>query len=89
MSKPSRSTLHGRDARTGHFTSVEEARRQPNNHTVERVPKPGLGESGKPTRTVVHGRDARAGEFTTVEEAIDHPSTHVVERVPKRGFGDT
>ena len=88
MSK-SRSTLHGRDPRTGHFTSVEEARREPDTHVVERVPKPGLGESGKPTRTIVHGRDARTGEFTTVEEALDHPSTHVVERVPKPGFGDT
>ena len=35
------STLKGRDARTGHFIPVEQARRDPTHTTVERVPKPG------------------------------------------------
>lgn len=87
MGKPSKSTLHGRDARTGHFTTIEEARREPDTHVVERVPKPGLGDSSE--RTTSHGRDVRTGQFTTVEEAIEQPSTHVVERVPRKGFGDT
>lgn len=37
------STLKGRDARTGHFIPVEQARRDPTHTTVERVPKPGNG----------------------------------------------
>jgi hypothetical protein len=45
MSKESKTTKHGRDARTGEFTTVEEARRHPNTHVVERVPKPGYGDT--------------------------------------------
>ena len=33
----------GRDARTGQFTTVEEAQQHPSTHVVERVPKPGYG----------------------------------------------
>ncbi len=91
MGKPSKTTLHGRDARTGHFTKVSEARQKPSTHTVERVPKPGFGDT-KPSpsaKTTLHGRDATSGEFTTVREARQKPSTHVVERVPKPGYGDT
>jgi hypothetical protein len=37
------STLKGRDARTGQFIPVKEARQRPNTTVVERVPKPGKG----------------------------------------------
>jgi hypothetical protein len=85
----SKSTLHGRDADSGKFTTIQEARQKPKTHVVERVPKPGFGESKTPTKTILHGRDADTGKFTTVEEAREKPKTHVVERVPKPGFGDT
>jgi hypothetical protein len=39
-----RSYIRGRDAETGQFTTVGEARRHPKNHVVERVPKPGFGD---------------------------------------------
>lgn len=49
MSKESKTTLRGRDADNGRFTTVKEARDQPRDHVVERVPKPGYGDtkSGK------------------------------------------
>lgn len=37
------STLKGRDASTGKFIPVEEARKNPKHTVVERVPKPGKG----------------------------------------------
>jgi hypothetical protein len=37
------STLKGRDARTGQFIPVKDARQRPNTTTVERVPKSGKG----------------------------------------------
>ena len=43
----SRTTLRGRDARTGVFTTVDKARKQPATHVVERVPKPGNGDTKK------------------------------------------
>ena len=43
----SRTTTHGRDARTGEFTTVKEAKQHPNTHVVERVPKPGYGDTKK------------------------------------------
>lgn len=45
MSKESKTTTRGRDAKTGEFTTVKEARRYPNTHIVERVPKPGYGDT--------------------------------------------
>lgn len=45
MSKEARTTLRGRDAGTGEFTTVEEARKYPGTHIVERVPKPGYGDT--------------------------------------------
>lgn len=75
------STLRGRDARTGQFLTVEEARRRPETTTVERVPKPGFGATTSSPR----GRDAKTGEFIPVEEAEQRSSTAVVERVPHRG----
>lgn len=44
MSKESKTSLRGRDAETGEFTTVKEAREHPTNHVVERVPKPGYGD---------------------------------------------
>lgn len=45
MNKPSKTTLRGRDAKTGEFTTVKKARRYPDTHIVERVPKPGYGDT--------------------------------------------
>lgn len=39
-----KSTLKGRDAGTGRFIPVEEARRRPDTTVVERVPLPGKGK---------------------------------------------
>ena len=47
MGKDSKTTLKGRDAKTGEFIPVEEARRRPSTTTVERVPKPGYGDTKK------------------------------------------
>ena len=47
MSKEPKTRLEGRDARDGRFTSVEKARSHPNTHVVERVPKPGYGDTKK------------------------------------------
>ena len=44
-----KTSLRGRDAKTGEFLTVKEARQRPNTTTVERVPKPGYGDT-KPSR---------------------------------------
>ena len=41
----SKTTLKGRDADNGQFTTVKEARDNPKTHVVERVPKPGYGDT--------------------------------------------
>ncbi len=46
MAKKPKTSLKGRDARTGHFMSVEEARKRPATTVVERVPLPGRGDTG-------------------------------------------
>lgn len=43
----SKTTLKGRDSGTGRFMPVEKARNHPNTTTVERVPKPGYGDTKK------------------------------------------
>jgi len=43
----SRTTPRGRDAKDGQFTTVKEAREHPSTHVVERVPKPGHGDTKK------------------------------------------
>jgi len=43
-------TTRGRDARTGAFTTVKTARQHPKTHVVERVPKPGYGDTKKGTK---------------------------------------
>ena len=35
----------GRDSKTGEFIPVKETERRPNTTTVERVPKPGYGDT--------------------------------------------
>jgi len=45
MSRDSKTFALGRDARTGEFTTVKEARQHPNNHVVERIPKSGFGDT--------------------------------------------
>jgi hypothetical protein len=45
MAKESKTSLKGRDADTGKFTAVKEAREHPKTHVVERVPKPGHGDT--------------------------------------------
>lgn len=52
MSANDRKTFDiGRDSRDGRFITVEEAERRPNTTTVERVPKPGNGDTRhEPTR---------------------------------------
>ncbi len=47
MNKESKTSLRGRDAKTGEFIKISEARRYPNTHIVERVPKPGYGDTKK------------------------------------------
>ncbi len=47
MSKESKTTLRGRDADTGQFTTVKEAKDHPKTHVVERVPKPGYGDTNR------------------------------------------
>lgn len=47
MIKETRTTQRGRNAGTGEFTTVKEAKKHPNTHTVERVPKPGYGDTKK------------------------------------------
>ena len=37
----------GRDAETGRLTSVKTAQQQPKSHVVERMPKPGRGDTKK------------------------------------------
>jgi hypothetical protein len=46
-SSGSRTTTHGRSARSGRFTTVEKAKKNPDTHVVERVPKPGHGDTKK------------------------------------------
>ena len=47
MGKESRTSLRGRDARSGEFITVKEARDRPSTTVVERVPKPGYGDTKK------------------------------------------
>lgn len=47
MSSRSKTTTRGRHAGTGKFTTVKEARQHPGTHIVERVPKPGYGDTEK------------------------------------------
>ena len=45
MAGKSKTSLRGRNARTGRFTRVDKARRDPDHYVVERVPKPGYGDT--------------------------------------------
>lgn len=50
MSKGSKTFPLGRDSRTGEFIPVREAERRPNTTTVERIPKPGNGDTSRGSR---------------------------------------
>jgi hypothetical protein len=43
----SKTTLRGRDAKDGQFTTVKHAREHSRDHVVGRVPKPGYGDTKK------------------------------------------
>jgi hypothetical protein len=45
MAKETKTVTRGRDARDGQFIPVSEARRHPATSVVERVPKPGFGDT--------------------------------------------
>jgi len=45
MSKGTKTFPLGRDSKNGQFIPVKEAERRPNTTTVERVPKPGYGDT--------------------------------------------
>lgn len=45
MSKERKTFDVGRDSKSGQFIPVEEAERRPSTTTVERVPKPGYGDT--------------------------------------------
>jgi len=45
-SNTGKTTNKGRSAETGRFVPVERARQYPDTHVVERVPKPGYGDTG-------------------------------------------
>lgn len=77
------SSLRGRNAGNGRFTTVEQARARPNTSTVERVATPGFGADSSTER----GRDAKNGQFIPVKEAERRPATTTIERVPNPGKG--
>jgi hypothetical protein len=79
MSKRGSSSLRGRDAKTGEFVPVSEARARPATTMIERVPKPGQGSAS----STPIGRDAGSGQFIPVRVAERRSSTATVERVPK------
>jgi hypothetical protein len=57
MPKSGKTTLKGRDASTGQFIPVSEARQRPSTTVIERVPKPGYGDTRKTgTRGMVPDR---------------------------------
>ncbi|MFA6325190.1 MAG: hypothetical protein WCX46_03120 [Candidatus Paceibacterota bacterium] len=47
MSKGAKTFPLGRDAKTGEFIPVKEARRHPSSTTIERIPKSGYGDTGR------------------------------------------
>lgn len=50
MTTKSKTVTRGRDAKSGQFIPVEEARKRPNTTVVERVPKPWHGDTDKKRR---------------------------------------
>jgi len=45
VKKGSKTTPHGRNAKTGKFTTVKKAIEHPKTHIVARIPKPGYGDT--------------------------------------------
>ncbi len=50
MADKPKTSLKGRDAKTGEFIPVEQARKRPATTVVERVPLPGRGDTGGPKK---------------------------------------
>ena len=50
MAKQSKTFKLGRNAETGEFMSVKDAQKDPKHTVVERIPKPGHGDTGKPKK---------------------------------------
>jgi hypothetical protein len=50
MSKSSKTFPIGRDAKTGEFIPVKEAKARPSTNTVERMPKAGHGDTKAPRK---------------------------------------
>ena len=70
-------SLRGREAGSGRFVPVEQARQRPSTTVVTRVPKAGYGAES--STTVV--RDARSGQFAPPSDANRRPASTVTERV--------
>jgi hypothetical protein len=47
LAKDTKTYLVGRNAGNGRLTTVEKAREKPATHVVERMPKPGYGDTKK------------------------------------------
>ena len=78
----------GRDSKTGRFIPVDKARRRPKTTTIERVPKPGYGDTGgtkKRSKTYDVYRDSKTGQFTTAKSARRRSGTVVKEQIPTAG----
>lgn len=64
----------GRDACTGKFISVKEARRRPSTTVVETI-------KHTVSRKTIIGRDSIAGTFLNLKEAQRRPSTAVISAI--------
>ena len=54
--KDARTFPLGRDAKTGEFIPVKEARQHPNTSTVERIPKSGRGDESRKNKPEIKSR---------------------------------
>ncbi len=74
-----------RDSITGHFVVGEYASKNKSLKIIERIPKPGNGDSKNRTglrRSLFVGRSSGTGKFALTDEAKRH-SDFTVERIPK------
>lgn len=71
----------GRDARTGEFIPVKEARRRPNTTVVETIKHTTPRSLNVKHSGYKIGRDSRTGSFLTLAEAQRRPSTTVVNTI--------
>jgi hypothetical protein len=68
----------GRDARTGEFIPVKEAKRRPSTTVVETIKRTTPRSPEVKFSSHKIGRDSRTGAFVTLKEAQRRPSTTVV-----------